>query len=161
MKSGTFRMSRTRCYLLMMLHQAQWLFWLLCIVTVGLVTLGFIYSPWHGVAAIGFSSFIIMMGLSFLIFAFGFNSITGMNLAEHSIETSPAHVRVLFEDGKTVEIDRERILRYKIYPGGVLIPVTGPQEGWLWIPVKAFENPADLNPFLKEVYRKEHESNTE
>ena len=145
-------MKRWHCYTLMLLHQATWLCWVVLAVTIALAVVGFIFSPWIGIAALGFDIFIVMMALSFSIMVYGFNSITGVNTLNHSFHLDKGKIRVEFEDGEPVEIDRKEARPYHIYPGGVLIPVAGVKAGWLWLPPKAFESDNDFQTFLKEIY---------
>lgn len=136
----------------MLVEQAPWLGWTLVVVTVALAVAGFIYSPWIGFAALALNAFLVVTALSFVIMACGFNSITGVNMATHCLSTDSGVVRAEFEDGKTVEVDKKNIKPYKIYPGGVLVPVDGARPGWLWIPPGAFETPEDFQEFLKSLY---------
>lgn len=150
-----FRLGRTRCYLLMLLEQARWLAWLLLGIVAVLTTAGFTYSPAVGIATLGFDAFLITMALSFVILACGFNSITGVNMSHHSLSVDGGVVTVRFEDGKEIRIAGELIRPYKIYPGGVVVPVSGDRPGWLWVPTGAFERPEDMRLFLKSLYVKE------
>ena len=158
-KSDQFRISRWRCYLLMLIHDAAWLGWSLLVVVAALIILGFVFSPWIGLAAIGVSAFLVVMALSFVIMAYGFNSITGVNMAKHSLRSEPGSIVIEFEDGHRMEVAKSDIRPYNIYPGGVTAPVDGARPGWLWIPPKAFENDEEFKDFLKSIYR--DESNTE
>lgn len=152
-------MPRWRCYLMMMMHDASWLGWVLLVVVIALTTAGFLFSPWIGAAAIGFDAFIVVMAMSFVIMTYGFNSITGVNMSPHAFYMRNGTLIIEFEEGREMEIPRQDIRPYHIYPGGVLVPVEGKRPGWLWIPPKAFENDNEFQIFLKRVYR--DENNTE
>lgn len=141
----------------MLIEQAPWLGWALLGVTVVLAVVGFIFSPWMGIAALGVDAFLVVMAMSFVIMAYGFNSVTGVNMPLHTLSLENNKIRVEFEDGKTVDIAKENARPYKIYPGGVLVPVEGQKKGWLWIPPKAFLTPEEFMVFVKEIY----ESHTE
>ena len=156
MRSGLFRIGRARCYLLMLVEQAPWLAWTLLAVCLGLAATGFILSPWIGIAAIGFCAFLTVTALSFVIMAYGFHSVTGLNMAMHSLENTPGRLMVEFEDGKQVGIEKSDLRPYKIYPGGVLVPVAGARSGWIWIMPKAFETPEDFAGFMREIYKTPH-----
>ena len=143
----------------MLVHDAAWLGWSLLVVGLGLVVAGFIFSPWLGIAALGVAAFMAVMAMSFVIMAYGFNSITGINMSTHSLALCRGGVAVEFEDGKVVSLNASDVRPYHIYPGGVLMPVAGSRPGWLWVPPKAFESDEDFKEFLKCVYR--NESNTE
>ena len=145
-------MRRWHCYLLMLMHDASWLGWSLLAVILILVAGGFIISPWIGIAAIGFALFIAMMAMSFVIMAYGFNSFTGVNMMTHTLAVDGSNITIGFEEGDAIEIDCRSARPYHIFPGGVLLPVSGAREGWLWIPTKAFENDNDMKEFLKTVY---------
>ena len=152
MRSANFRMSRARCYILMLLHQAPIATLLLCLLMASLTVAGFLFSPYIGVATIGVDAFLIVMLLTFVIAVYGFHSVTGCNMADHSLEQTDENVKVIFEDGKEIEISKKEILPYKIYPGGVLVPVKGERAGWLWVPPKAFDTPDEFSLFLKSLY---------
>ena len=143
----------------MLMHQAPWLGWALLLVTVGLAVAGFLFSPWLGVAAIGVDAFLVVMAMSFVIFAYGFNSVTGVNMTQHSLRATTAGLLVEFEEGDPLTIRKEEIAPYHIYPGGVIVPVGGNRAGWIWVPPRAFESDEDFKDFLKSIYR--NESNTE
>lgn len=147
-----FRLGRAKCYLLMLMEQAPAVGWVLLVLIAGLTTAGFLISPWVGVAALGLDAFIAVMGLNFVIMAFGFNSITGVNMAMHTLSLRGGKVEVEFEDGKTVEIDTADLRPYKIYPGGVLVPVGGARAGWLWVPPKAFPTDGEFRSFISGLY---------
>lgn len=157
MKSGTMRMSRWHCYLLMLLHQASWLAWTLVITLIVLVTFGFLHSVATGIASIGLGIFIVVMAMNFVIFAYGFNSITGINITEHALRLEGPVIAADIVDEKSVEIKREHLRPYHIYPGGVLVPVEGNRKGWLWIKASAFDTPEEFQKFMKKIY----ESNSE
>lgn len=157
MRSAQFRMSRSRCYLTMMAFQAPWVGWSLLVLVVVLVAGGFILSPWLGLAAIGVSAFMCVMGLSFVIMSYGFYSVTGCNMSLHSLSLHDKKLIVELEDGKKIEISLKELDHYSIYPGGVVVPVGGARAGWIWIPPRAFETPEEFKQFVKTLY----ESNTE
>lgn len=150
--SNMFRMARFKCYFLMLVHQAPWAGWVMLAIVAGLTVTGFILSPWLGIAALGFDAFIIVMVMSFVIFAYGFSSITGVNMMSHCLKVSDGSLSIEFEEGNQVTVPLADIEPYLIYPGGVIIPVKGPREGWLWLPPKAFDEPSDFQNFLKCLY---------
>ena len=153
LKSEMFRLSRMKCYFLMMMEHAPYTTLFLLIVLIGLTTAGFIVSPWYGVAALGFDAFLLVMAMSFVIFVYGFNSVTGANMAIHSLSLDEGGIMVEFEDCKCIKIPREDIGKYKIYPGGALLIVHGTRKGWIWIPPKAFEGcEISFETFLKGIY---------
>lgn len=161
-RSGEFRLPRWKCYCLMLVEQASWVAWTLLLVIVALIAVGFILSPWLGVAAIGYSVFITIMAMSFVIMAYGLNSVTGANMPLHTLTAGNDGIRFEYEDGKTVDIPREDIRPYRIYPGGVLLPVGGKKAGFIWLTPKAFETGGDFAEFLKKIYTDtKYESNTE
>ena len=153
-----YRLARWRCYLLMLMHEAGWLGWTLLLTLAALITAGFIWSPWTGVAAIGVGAFIAVMVMSFMIMVYGFNSITGVNMSMHSLKSEKNRVIIGFENGKELEVVKEDIRPYHIYPGGVIAPVEGKRRGWLWIPPKAFETDEEFKHFLKSIYGNESDS---
>ena len=157
--SEMFQLNRWRCYMLMLIHQAAWLGWLMVLLIVGLTVTGFLLSPWIGIASLGFDIFIVVMVMSFVIMIFGFNSITGINMSMHSLSVGEKYITVTFEDETTIEIDRHDVRPYKIYPAGIIVPVAGKRPGWLWIPPKAFPDDAAFQKFLSAIYN--YESNTE
>lgn len=152
---GPFKMGRWHCYTLMLFHQAPWMGLIMVLLAVGVIVAGFIVSPWSGLASIGFAAFIIVMGMSFVISVYGFSSVTGCNIPPHTVEIEPDKVLVRFEDEKVKEISKADIEPYRIYPGGVLVPVKGAHAGWLWIPAKIFESGDALQLFLKNLYIRE------
>ena len=154
-KSGVFSMGRWHCYALMLIHQSRWVAIALAVVVAGLIAAGFIVSPWMGIAAVSFAAFISVMVLSFIILVYGFNSVTGVNMGRHSLSLQGERIRVEFEEGDPVYINCSDILPYSIYPGGVVIPVTGVKAGWLWVPPAAFSSPEDFQQFLKSIYHPE------
>lgn len=139
----------------MTIEQAPWLGLAVAIVAIGCMVWGFVCSPWYGIAALGFAAFLVVMAMSFIIIAYGFYSITGVNMARHSLVLSEKNLVVEFEDGAPVEIPLEDIRPYKIYPGGVLMPVAGKRPGWLWIPPHAFGENGMFQDFLHAVYHPE------
>lgn len=145
-------MKRWHCYWLMLIEQASVVAWLMGIIVAGITVWGFILSPWIGIVAVGFALFIIVMGMSFVIFAYGFNSITGVNMTPHILEKRGNKIICNFADETQVEINCMDIRPYKIYPGGVLVPVVGEKAGWLWIPPKAFESDQVFRSFLQDLY---------
>lgn len=162
-----FRMRRWHCYFLMLLSQAPAVGWIMLALVAGLTTAGFLFSPWIGIAAFGFDIFIVMMGMSFVIMVYGFNSVTGLNMASHSLHIEGESVIVSFEadenrepvegkpsqpPAKTIEIKKKDLLPYHIYSGGVLIPVEGPRRGFLWLPTRAFPSDTAFSEFLKALY---------
>lgn len=163
-ESATFSMGRFHCYSLMVMEQAPWAAWSLLVAVVLLVAGGFLISPWAGVAAFGVAAFLAVMVMSFVIMAYGVYSITGVNMAPHSLAVDGHRILVRFDEGDDVEVMCEHAAPYKIYPGGVLVPVEGARAGWLWVPSRAFDHPDALRDFLKLIYRPlliEDESYTE
>ena len=160
MKSEEFRLSRWKCYWLMLMHQAAWLGWTLLVVVLGLVAVGFIYSPWMGIAAIGIDAFIVVMALSFVIIAYGFGTITGLNMTNHTLQVESRDIEIGFAEGEPIRIPCSDARPYSIYPGGVLVPVEGKRSGWLWVPPSAFATPEEFQIFLKKIYISANESNT-
>ena len=152
--TSQFRMGRWHCYMLMMLHHLPAVTLLLLVALAGAATVGFILSPWHGIAILGIDMFLLVMFASFVIMAYGLGSITGCNTQPHSLHIIPGGLRVEFEEGEEAEISGADILPYKIYPGGVLVPVKGVKAGWVWLPPKAFDTPSDMQVFLKEIYKR-------
>ena len=152
MKSGTIRMGKWHCYRLMLFHHAPALAWIVAVVVVALTVAGFFFSPWVGFATLGFDFFIIVSALSFVIFAYGFNSVTGVNMPPHTLELEGDNIVAEFEDEKRVEVSRKDILPYIVFSRGVLVPVKGAKSGWLWIPPKAFDDDEAFRAFLKEMY---------
>lgn len=150
---------------MMLLHHTSWLAWTLLLLVAALIAGGFVISPWVGIAAIGFAAFIVVMVMSFVIFAYGFNSITGLNMTPHSLGIEDGRMMVELADGKTIGMELSGIKPYKIYPGGVMIPFDGPRSGWLWVPPSAFPNDEDFRNFLKSSYKNkdliQYEGNTE
>lgn len=157
MSSGMFRIGRWKCYLLMLAHQAAPLMWILISLCVALSVAGFIISPWIGLASLGFDAFILMSGISFVVFAYGFNSVTGLNMTPHSLEAEEDGLLVRFEEGEPVKIARDELRPYTVYPGGVVMPVGGSKAGWVWVPPKAFESDSDFKTFLSKIYSSEME----
>lgn len=157
MRSGVFSLGRWRCYMMMLVEQARWLLWTLLIVSLALIVAGFVLSPWAGIAAVAIDAFLVVMAVSFVIMAYGFNSITGVNMPPHALQLEGDSIKVEFEDGKSVEVSRKDIRPYKIYPGGALVPVDGARAGWLWVPPAAFDTPEGFTGFMKKIY----ESHTE
>ena len=168
-KTEFFRMRRWHCYFLMLLSQAPAVGWIMLALVAGITTAGFLFSPWMGVAAIGFDVFIVMMGMSFVIMVYGFNSVTGLNMVSHSLRIVGESVIVSFEaeenpgevdmtpsqsqhPAKNIEISKKDLLPYHIYSGGVLIPVEGPRRGFLWLPTRAFPTDAAFSAFLSALY---------
>ena len=158
-RSGKFRMSRWQCYFYMLIHHALWLAWTLLIVISGMAVVGFLCSPWIGIVALGVDALIVVMSMSFVIIAYGFTSITGANMADHALRSEGNVLRIEFEDGKEIEVQKSDIRPYHIYPGGVIVPVEGKKSGWIWIPPRAFETDEEFQNFLKRLYI--NESNTE
>lgn len=152
MRSEPFTLGRWRCYTMMVMEQAQWLVWTLAILMLGLAVAGFIFSPWAGIAALGVDAFLLVMALSFVIMAFGFNSVTVLNIPRHTVTIDVECLVIEIEDGATEKIPKEDIRPYKIYPGGVIVPVEGLRSGWLWLPPAAFASPDDYQVFLKQMY---------
>lgn len=152
-------MNRWQCYLYMLIHQASWVAWVTLIVMAGLVAAGFIHSLWAALAAVAVDIFIAVMTMSFVIIAFGFNSITGVNMGSHSLSTNNDGLVIKFDDGKEIEVKKSDILPYHIYPGGVIVPVKGAKAGWVWVPPGAFDTDGEFRNFLKSLYA--NESNTE
>ena len=168
MKTQPFKMGRFRCYWLMLLHQAPAVGWIMLAAIAALTTAGFIVSPWAGLATIGFDIFIVVMGMSFVIMAYGFHSITGVNLSEHTLAIEGDKIKVEFNEtsaetgedserdtapaSRPVEILLKDLRPYSVYPGGVLIPVEGPRKGFLWLPLRAFASDTDFQTFLKSLY---------
>ena len=151
----SFRLGRWKCYMLMLVEQAPWLSRILAVVAVGLAVAGFIISPWVGIAALGIDVFLIVMAMSFVIMAYGICSVTGVNMAMHTLEIGEGEIRAVFEDGKTIGISLEEVRPYKIYPGGILIPVDGKKAGWIWVPAKAFDTAEEFQSFIRDIYRQE------
>lgn len=151
-RSKAFRMKRWHCYLVMMIYQARWLMWSLLILVLALISVGFIYSPWVGIAATGVAAFISAMAFSFVIMAYGFQSVTGVNMTEHSLIIRDDKLNVEFEEGDEVSIDKSSIFPYLIYPGGVIVPVEKNGKGWIWLPPKAFVSDEEFKLFLKDLY---------
>ena len=153
-------MGRWQCYLLMAMEQAPALLWGAVGVAVAMATVGFVFSPVLGVAALAVGLFLLVMVLSFVMIAYGFNSITGVNVSGHTLAIADGGVEAEMEDGRKVSIRRDSIRPYKIYPGGVLVPVKGnidgKGEGWLWVPPKAFDTAAEFQGFLKAMYTGGH-----
>lgn len=154
-KSNVFSMGRWHCYALMLIHQSRWVAIVLTVLIVALIVAGFIVSPWMGIAAISFAAFIAVMVLNFIILVYGFNSVTGVNMGRHSLSLHGDRIMVEFEEGVPMYINCSDILPYSIYPGGVLIPVTGIKAGWLWVPPAAFSTSEDFQKFLKTIYHPE------
>lgn len=146
--------------MLLMFEQAPWIGWTLLVLVVGLVVAGFVFSFWMGIAALGLDAFLVVMAMSFVVMAYGFNSITGANLSSHTLSVEGDRLRLEFDDGKSRELPRSEAQPYRIYPGGVVVPLGGKNGGWLWIPPSAFDTPGEFHTFLKAIY-KQHESNTE
>lgn len=151
-ESGFFKMNRWHCYWLMLIFQAPVVAWITAALVAVFTIVGFIVSPWVGVATLGFDVFFFVMALTFVIAVYGFHSITGCNTAMHSLKAVGEKVVVTFEDEKTIEIEKSNLCRYHVFPGGVLIPVDGARQGWLWLTPKAFESDIDMQIFLKEIY---------
>lgn len=156
--AALYRMGRWHCYTLMLLHQAPAVGWIMAAAIVALTVAGFILSPWIGVAAIGFDFFILVMGLSFVIMVYGFHSVTGVNMIPHRFAQDGKNLILEFEEGDPEVIPKASLRPYRIYPGGVLVPVEGERRGWIWIPPKAFEDDGRFQGFIKQLY---DESNTE
>lgn len=150
--SGFFSMGRWKCYMTMLMHQAPILFWLLAVSLLGLIATGFIFSPWLGIAALGLSLFIAVMVVSTVIMVYGFNSITGVNMSRHSLTATDADIRIDFEEGDPLSVSKQDVGPYRIYPGGIVVPVEGLRKGWLWVPPKAFENDEDFKQFIMRIY---------
>ena len=152
--SEMFRMRRWHCYLLLTIHQAPKVGLATAIVAVGLVTAGFIWSPWAGLAAVGVAGFLMVSVLTLVVIAYGFHTMTGLNMSLHSLSlTREGTVRVQYEDGQTTELPRAEAGRYHIYPGGVLVPFGGKNSGWLWVPPKAFADDWTFRSFLNGIYK--------
>ena len=154
-------MGRWHCYFLMLVHQALWVGIVVAALVVAVTVAGFVVSPWAGIASIGFDAFIVVMGVSFVISVYGFSSITGCNMPSHTIRILPDRVDIEFEDEKVISIEKKDIRPYKIYPGGVLVPFTGAHAGWIWVPSRIFETGADFTGFLKNLYRKDTENESD
>lgn len=151
-ESESFRVRRFTCYTLMLLHQATGLAWIFGIVAVALAATGFIISPWIGLVALGLDAFLAVMVYTFVITAYGFNSLTGCNMPLHRLVVDGEYLAVEFEEGSPLAIPRKEVRPYKIYPGGALLPIGGSRPGWVWLPPKAFGNPDDFKNFIKQLY---------
>lgn len=145
-------MSRRRCYGVMMVHHAMWVAVVMALVSAALIGSGFLFSAGAGIAAIGFSVFLWVMALSFVIFAYGFNSVTVLNMPLHSLGLRGDEIIITFESGEEQTVETASVRPYRIYPGGVVIPVEGAKAGFLWVPSGAFDNPDDMVKFLKLIY---------
>lgn len=155
-----FKMGRWHCYFFMLIHQALSVGIIYLLVAAALATAGFIHSVWAGIAALSVDGFLAVMVMSFVIMAYGFNSVTGINITPHSFELDGHRLVVRYEDGKTTEINISDIKPYTIYPGGVIVPVENDRKGWLWITPGAFENPDEMLPFLKALYPADSQGDT-
>lgn len=156
-------MSRARCYLLMLMEQAPMVGWSVLGIVILLIVIGFLVSPWIGIAAVGLSAFIVVTAISFVMLLYGFNTLIGLNMSSHFLGIDGDNLVVTVEDEIPLEIQLSRLNPYKIYPGGVLVPVTegdpkinkNSQGGWIWIPTKAFNTDDDFKSFLKRLYEKQ------
>ena len=154
MKSAVFRLGRGRCCLLLMMEQAPAVGWILLAVCIALLVAGFLFSPWAGVAALGVVAFLTVSVFNLVMMACGLNSVTGLNMAPHSLGVEDETVVAEFEDGGRVEVDLADLRPYRIYPGGVVVPVEGSRKGWLWVPPAAFGSPEDFQAFMAGLYKR-------
>ncbi|MCH5217460.1 MAG: hypothetical protein J1F07_02725 [Muribaculaceae bacterium] len=148
----TVCMRRWHCYLLMLMHQAPAAGWVVGLLCVALVVAGFIVSPWLGVAALGVSAFIAVMAMSFVVMAYGFYTLTWVNMKPHTFSLSGDSLRIVFDDGREVGVALNQLRPYTIYPGGVLVPVAVEGGGWLWFPGGSQPDGMPLPEFLKRLY---------
>lgn len=160
LESGVFRLKRWKCYLLMLLHDARWVAWTYVAIASVLAIWGFIFSPWIGVAALGLDAFLLAMAMNLVIIAYGFHTLTGVNLSPHSIHIEGNEVEVVPEDGESLFLSRSDFMPYHIYPGGVLLPFGGDRRGWLWLPASAFASGPEMQDFIKAIYQNNNESNS-
>ena len=153
LRSEEFRLGRWHCYWLMLIHQAPYWGLAVGLLALAMIVAGFILSPWIGLAAIGFSAFLVVMVVTFVIAVYGFHSITGCNMTPHRLFLTDSRIGVEFDDeGRDLTVSRSEARPYRIFPGGVLVPIEGERAGWLWIPPRAFENDEDFKTFLKKIY---------
>lgn len=152
-----FRMMRWQCYLYMMIHQATWLFWLLFMIITGGAVAGFFFSVWAGIVALCIGAFLSVMAFSFVMIAYGFNSVTGLNMTSHRLYSSGEKLVVEFDDGKDIEMPKDDLRPYLIYPGGIIVPLKGGRTGWVWVPPKAFDTDEGFKEFLKSLYENNSE----
>lgn len=159
LETREFRMSRSRYFLTMLLHDVPW--WLLgfVIFVIAMGLTGATVAWWYAVIMVMLAFVIIPFIMWIPYIHYGFKRLTATNVTPHKLTVRGSGLLITFpETEQSYTVPLQNLKGYKIMPSGILIPSSEKDDGWLWLQPSAFDSPEEMQGFLKALYPK---SNTE
>lgn len=155
-----FAMSRRRYFLTMLLHDTPWLAvaFLIFILVMGIA--GALISWWYCIIFVALALVVIPFVITVPFLHFSFKPLTTVNVTPHTLHSDSSRLHIRFpESDRSLSVPLDTLGRYRIFNKGVVIPSLSAKEGWLWLPLSAFDTPQEMTIFLKRLYSTHNENN--
>lgn len=153
-------MSRTSFYRMLLMREGI----VSLLVCGGLIVAGIILSVIFGIEALLVTLLFIFVALPvivlFLYLVHALKPVTVLNTSPHRLSLGRDTLEIELPDAeRKIEISYEDTGNYYVYGNGVVLTMRSRRQGWLWIPLAAFNGDKDeFANFLNSLYSSAHPS---